>query len=69
MDQVRDAFLRCFTWKLVDGQHIRAACWEIAFLDLKTGIMRAKESEALFSRWPAKVVIYDESQQYLELSR
>jgi hypothetical protein len=59
-DQVRDAFLRCFTWEPMDGQHVRVAYWELASEDLKNGIMRADEYEALVMKWPAQVVIYDE---------
>lgn len=68
-DQARGAFLRCFTWEPVDGQHIRAACRELASEDLKNGLMRTDEYESLFMRWPAQVVIYDEPQQFVELSR
>jgi hypothetical protein len=68
-DQARGAFLRCFTWEPVDGQHIRVACQELASEDLKNGLMRADEYESLFTRWSAQVVIYDEPQQFVELSR
>jgi hypothetical protein len=68
-DQARGAFLRCFTWEPVDGQHIRVACQELASEDLKNGLMRADEYESLFTRWSIQVVIYDELQQFVELSR
>jgi hypothetical protein len=53
----------------VDGQHIRVACQELTSEDLKNGLMRANDYESLFMRWPVQVVIYDELQQFVELSR
>jgi hypothetical protein len=58
-NKAQDAFLRCFKWEPMDGQHVRAAHQEIAYEDLKIGIIIAKEYEALFSRWPIQVVILD----------
>ena len=63
-DEVRQAFLKCFTWEPIDGQHIFAACTEIA-----PNMTNSEEYQQSFSRWPAQVVVYDDPQFYMELSR
>ena len=65
----RERFLSCFTWEPVDGQHIRAACVEIALQKMRNGSMTEAQYSELFSKWSAQVVLYDEPQLFMELSR
>jgi hypothetical protein len=53
----------------VDGQHIRSACVDVASAEMKVGNITTAEYELVYSKWAAKVVIYDEPQLYMELSR
>jgi hypothetical protein len=64
---VREAFLNCFKWEPVDGQHIRSACVDIATEAMDAGTLTAKEYDSVFSKWKAQVVLYDELQLYVEL--
>ena len=63
-DEVHATFLKCFTWEPIDGQHIFATCTEIA-----PNMMDQIEYAQSFSTWPAQVVVYDDPQFYMELSR
>ena len=65
----RESFLSCFTWEPVDGQHIRVACVEIALERMQNGSMTEAQYNDLFSKWTAQVVLYDEPQLFIELSR
>jgi hypothetical protein len=67
--EAREAFLNCFTWEPVDGQHIRSACVDIATEAVDAGTLTAEEYDSVFSKWKAQVVLYDEPQLYVELSR
>jgi hypothetical protein len=67
--EAREAFLRCFTWEPVDGQHIRSACVDIATKAMEAGMLTTEEYELVFTKWKAQVVLYDEPQLYVELSR
>jgi hypothetical protein len=67
--EVREAFLNCFMWELVDGQHIQSACVDIAMKAVDAGTLTTKEYDSMFSKWKAQVVLYDEPQLYVELSR
>jgi hypothetical protein len=67
--EAREAFLNCFTWEPVDGQHIRSACVDIATEAMDAGTLIVEEYDSVFSNWKAQVVLYDEPQLYVELSR
>jgi hypothetical protein len=67
--EAREAFLNCFTWEPVDGQHIRSACVDIATEAVDAGTLTTEEYNSVFSKWKAQVVLYDEPQLYVELSR
>ena len=67
--EAREAFLNCFTWEPVDGQHIRSACVDIAMEAVDAGTLTAEEYDLVFSKWKAQVVLYNEPQLYVELSR
>jgi hypothetical protein len=53
----------------VDGQHIRSACVDIATEAMDARILAAEEYDSVFSKWKVQVVLYDEPQLYVELSR
>jgi hypothetical protein len=67
--ETREAFLNCFTWEPMDGQHIRSACVAIAMKAMDAGTLTAEEYDSVFSKWKAQVVLFDEPQLYVELSR
>jgi hypothetical protein len=67
--EAREAFLNCFTWEPVNGQHIRSACVDIGAEAVDVGTLTAKEYDSMFSKWKAQVVLYDEPQLYVELPR
>jgi hypothetical protein len=67
--EAREAFLNCFMWEPVDGQHIRSVCVDIATEAVDAGTLTAEEYDSVFSKWKAQVVLYDEPQLYVELSR
>jgi hypothetical protein len=67
--EAREAFLSCFTWEPVDGQHIRSACIDIATKAMEAGTLTAEEYSLVFTKWKAQVVMYNEPQLYVELSR
>jgi hypothetical protein len=50
-------------------RHIRSACVDIATEAVDAGTLTAEEYDSVFSKWKAQVVLYDEPQLYVELSR
>jgi hypothetical protein len=67
--EAREAFLSCFMWEPIEGQHIRSACIDIATKEVDAGTLTIEEYDSVFSKWKAQVVLYDEPQLYVELSR
>jgi hypothetical protein len=55
--EAREVFLNCFTWELVDGQHIRSACVDIGAEAVDAGTLIAKEYDSAFSKWKAQVTL------------
>jgi hypothetical protein len=53
----------------VNGQHIRSTCVDIATEAMRVGTLTVEEYDLMFTRWKAQVMLYDEPQLYVELSR
>jgi hypothetical protein len=51
--EAREAFLICFTWEPVDGQHIRSACLNIATKAVDARTLTVEEYDSVFSKWKA----------------
>jgi hypothetical protein len=66
--EAREAFLNCFTWEPMD-EHIRSACIDIAMEVVDAGTLTSEEYDSVFSKWKAQMVLYNEPQLYVELSR
>jgi hypothetical protein len=67
--EASEVLLNCFTWEPIDGQHNQAACMDIATAKVKAKEIMATDYDSLFSSWLAHIVMYNEPQLFLKLSR